>query len=484
MIEKKDLVKIKDYLYEIPQSFRSDMRVPARIYTNEKLLAKTLEDRSLEQAINVATLPGIVKYSLAMPDIHQGYGFPIGGVAATKIPGGVISPGGVGYDINCGMRLLTSQISETELRPYLVKLVDRLYEKVPSGLGRGGKIITRGREIDQVLKEGASWAVKAGYGSEEDLEYLEARGQLAEADPSWVSDKAKKRGADQLGTLGSGNHFLEVQKVAEVFNDEVAQTFGLFKNQITITVHSGSRGLGYQVCADYLRILQQKIAKAGIKLPDRELIYTDSQSAEGQNYFKAMSSAANYAWANRQCLAHLVRKVWEEVLKNHKIPPRLKFVYDVAHNIAKREEYSIDNKKISLLVHRKGATRAFGPGHPEIPKDYQSVGQPILIPGSMGTASYVLAGTQKAMETTFGSVCHGAGRVLSRTAAKKQMSVSTLKSELERKGVIIRCRSPKGLLEEAPQAYKNIHEVVEVVCQAGLAQKVVKLQPLGVIKGD
>jgi tRNA-splicing ligase RtcB len=481
MITKKDLRKINDYLWEIPKSYRSDMRVPARVYVSEKMLEQVFKDESLTQLVNTTTLPGLVKYALAMPDMHEGYGFCIGGVAASKMPEGVISPGGVGFDINCGIRVLTSGLSLEEVKPHLVNLASQIQRDVPSGVGRGGRFKLDRKSMDRVLEKGVRAIIEKGFGQEEDQERCEARGCLEEARAEAVSDRAKKRGSDQLGTLGSGNHFLEIQKVAEIYDQEIAKKFGLEENQITVMIHSGSRGLGHQVCTDYVRIMNSKISSWGIKLPDRELACAPLNSKEGKDYFAAMAASANFAWANRQMIMDLVRKAWQRILGEDK---DLNLIYDVAHNIAKKETHLIDKKEMLLVVHRKGATRAFPPGHPELPNIYQETGQPVLIPGSMGTASYILVGTEQGMEEAFGSVCHGSGRRLSRKKAKKEVWGADLKKELEERGIIVRCASTAGLAEEAPQAYKNIDEVVEVVSQAGLARKVARLVPLAVVKGE
>ncbi|MCG2693450.1 RtcB family protein [Candidatus Parcubacteria bacterium] len=474
------------------------MKVPARFYASEKMLDQLFKDRSLEQLVNVATLPGVEKYALAMPDIHEGYGFPIGGVAGIDAETGVISPGGVGYDINCGVRLLRSEKSFDEIKHKLVDLVNQIQRDVPSGVGRGGRIKLEKESMDKILTLGARRAVELGYAKEEDLENCEERGSMPGADASAVSDRAKRRGYDQCGTLGSGNHFLEIQRVEQIFNQEAAKVFGLFKDQVTIMIHSGSRGLGHQVCTDYVRLMQSAMAKYNIRLPDQELACAPFSSPEGQQYFKAMAASANFAWANRLMMAYLIRQAWKQVIGQGE----LESVYDVAHNIAKIERHDM-NRRIStnlytnrtnhesdvnikvkeLIVHRKGATRAFGPGSKEVPEKYREVGQPVLIPGSMGTASYVLAGSGKAMQETFGSVCHGAGRRMSRAAAKKQIDAGKLKKDLEAKGIIIRCGSARGLAEEAPLAYKDIDNVVQVVAEAGLAQKVARLKPVGVVKG-
>ncbi len=483
MVSKKDMKRIEEYVYEIPKSFRPDMRVPARLYADEEILETALRDRSVEQLVNTATLPGVVKYTLAMPDIHQGYGPPIGGVIPSRISDGIISPGAVGYDINCGVRLLRSNILAEEVKPIMDDIVNALFRGVPSGVGRGGDVRLTGRQMDEVLEKGAAWAVSQGYGTKDDLEHTEERGTLAGAEAGAVSERAKKRGRDQLGTLGSGNHFIEVAEVDEIYDEEVAKAFGLFKGQMVVWVHSGSRGLGHQVCTDYVRNFQQAVTKYGIQLPDRELVCAPFDSPEGRSYFAAMACAANYAWANRQILAHRVRLVMDEVLAGVVKDRELTQVYDVAHNIAKVEEYPIDGKLTKLVVHRKGATRAFGPGIEVLPADYRDVGQPVLIPGDMGTASYVLVGTTEAMEKTFGTSCHGAGRVMSRRAATRKIRGREVQEELAEKGIVVRGGSWKGLAEEAPDAYKDVDRVVNVVHATGIARKVARSVPLGVIKG-
>ncbi len=485
MFDKSNFKKISNQLWEIPKDFRSDMRVPARVYASEKMLEQILLDRSLEQLVNVATLPGILKYALAMPDIHEGYGFPIGGVAAMDAKRGVISPGGVGYDINCGVRLLTSSFLHSELAPHLVDLANQIARDVPSGVGRGGRMVLDKKDLDDVLLGGAKRMVAQGYGVKEDLDKSEEGGCLLNADASLVSEHAKDRGRDQLGTLGSGNHFLEIQRVEKIFLPEVAKIFGLFENQIIVMIHTGSRGLGHQVCTDYVRLMNTKLSSWKINLPDRELASAPLDSDEGQRYFKAMAAAANFSWANRQMITDLIRHAWERVL-SHKISGKynLDLVYDVAHNIAKFEEHEIDGKKVKVCLHRKGATRAFGPGRAELPEVYRAVGQPVLIPGSMGTASYVLVGTDTAMVESFGSTCHGAGRRMSRAESRRRTSGAALKKELEAEGIIVRCASMSGLTEEAPLAYKDINEVIDVVDRAGLAKKVARFVPLAVIKGE
>ncbi len=476
-MDKKDFIKINDYLWEIPKNFRSDMRVPARIYSDENLLKETFKDRSIEQLVNTATLPGIQKYALAMPDIHEGYGFPIGGVCAIDIKDGVISPGGVGYDINCGVRLLRSDLTFQELEPHLENLANQIQADVPSGLGRGGAMKLHDRELDQILNKGVARLLESGYAENEDLENCEAGGSLEEARAEEVSSKAKSRGRDQLGTIGSGNHFLEIEKVEKIFEPEIAKIFRLFQDQIVISIHTGSRGLGHQVATDYIQLMTRSMPKYNIKLPDRELVCAPFLSPEGQKYFSAMSAAANFAWANRQLITYLVRKDWEKVLGD--VRGKLSLVYDVCHNIAKVEEYD----GIKVCVHRKGATRAFGPDNPEIPEKYRQVGQPVLIPGSMGTASYVLAGTDYSTQEVFGSTCHGAGRTMSRHAALRLCSGQELKQDLEKQGIIIRAGSIRDLAEEAPFAYKDVDNVVNVVHNAGIAKKVARLVPLAVIKG-
>ena len=483
MVSKKDMKRVEEYVYEIPKSFRPDMRVPARLYADEVLLEAALGDRSMEQLINTATLPGVVKYTLAMPDIHQGYGPPIGGVIPLRTSDGVISPGAVGYDINCGVRLLRSNILAEEIKPIMDDIVNALFRGVPSGVGRSGDVRLSHRDTNDVLEKGSAWAVSQGYGTKDDLEHTEEQGGLAGAEARAVSPKAKKRGRDQLGTLGSGNHFIEVAEVEEVYDQEAADAFGLFEGQMVVWVHSGSRGLGHQVCTDYVRDLQQTVHKYGIKLPDRELVCAPFDSPEGRDYFAAMACAANYAWANRQVLAHRVRRILDDVLAGLIKDRELTLVYDLAHNIAKVEEHLIDGQPTRLIIHRKGATRAFGPGMKDLPAGYREVGQPVLIPGDMGTASYVLVGTAEAMEKTFGTSCHGAGRVMSRSAAKKKIRGQELRQELAEKGIVVRGGSMAGLAEEAPEAYKDVDRVVNVVHSTGIARKVARVVPLGVIKG-
>ncbi len=478
-MRKEDFIKVSNWLWEIPQSFRSDMRVPARIYISEGML-REVEDEALIQLVNTTTLPGITKYAIAMPDIHSGYGPPIGGVGAMKYPEGVISPGFVGYDENCGCRLLLSEYSEKEIKPYLDKLATEIQKEVPSGLGKGRQIKLSISEIDKILEGGVPYLVEKGYGEKEDIDSCEERGKMEEADASCVSEHAKNRGRDQVGTLGSGNHFCQFDKVEEIFDEEAARVLGLFKNQVIVFIHTGSRGLGHQNCTDYLRIVMNALPKYGIKLPDRELACVPFNSSEGQRFFKAMSAACNYAWANRHMIMHYVRKSWKSVLGEK---ANLKLLYDVAHNIAKIEEYEVNGEKMKLIVHRKGATRAFPPGHHELPEKYQSTVQPVLIPGSMGTSSYVLVGTEKSKEAWY-TVCHGAGRIMSRHEAMRRVSGEDVVKSLESKGIIVKCWSLRGIAEEAPLAYKDVDKVVEVVHNAGLSKKVARLIPLAVIKGE
>lgn len=480
MITKELLKQLKPYLYEIPPDKVAGMKVPARIYITEKMLDDISQDRSLQQLINISMLPGVERYVIGMPDIHQGYGFPIGGVAATEWQNGAISPGGVGYDINCGVRLLTSDLTYQETLPQLNRLTTELMGAVPSGLGREGRIKLSTKQMDDMLIQGAAWCVKNGMGNNEDLELSEENGCLKGAGFEFVSERAKKRGRGQLGTLGSGNHFLEVQKVDEIFDKDTAHTFGLFSQQITVAIHCGSRGLGHQVCTDYVRLMLKKLPSYGFSLPDRELACAPANSLEGQRYLGAMAASANFAWANRQIITHHIRLEWKKIFgPKH----QLKTLYDVCHNIAKSEIHEINGQKKKLLVHRKGATRAFGPNHAEIPPKYRQTGQPVIIPGTMGTASYILKGTETAMKETFGTVCHGAGRRMSRSAAKRSISGHQLKKELESLGIVVKCFSNQGLAEEAPLAYKDIESVVEIVVKAGLSSKVARLRPVAVIKG-
>lgn len=479
-ITKEAIQQREPYLWEIPPSFRPDMQVPARIIADESLLDEILDDRSLQQLVNVTTLPGIRKAAFVMPDVHEGYGFPIGGVAATAYPHGAISPGGIGYDINCGVRLLVSSLYENEIRPHLPRLIQALSEHIPSGMGTPGHLVLTDEALDQVLSTGAEWAVGQGYGTARDLEFTESQGRLPGADPTKVSERARQRGRDQLGTIGSGNHFVEVGYVDAVLDTDLAQGFGLKEGQVTVLIHTGSRGLGHQIATDYIRILVGAMPGYGIKLPDRELACVPLDSPEGQDYFGAMCAGANFAWCNRQLVSWEVRQAWQQVFGASADLPEL--LYDVAHNIAKIETHAIGGNPEKLIVHRKGATRAFGPGHPEIPEAYRPYGQPVMIPGSMGTSSYVLAGCTASSEIAFGSCCHGAGRRLSRTAAKKQVNAPVLKERLEEAGVYLEAPF-RRIAEEAPVAYKDVDLVVRSVEQAGIVVPVARLRPLAVIKG-
>lgn len=478
------LRKIDDWRWEIPRSYDPGMRVPGMIFADEKLLSKIREDQSLKQVANVAHLPGIVRYSLAMPDIHWGYGFPIGGVAATDPEeGGVISPGGIGFDVNCGCRLIGTNLTEADVRPRLRELVQQLFNHIPCGVGQSGEIRVGREEGRKLLVKGARWSVERGWGVPEDLEHTEAHGVLEGADPDAVSNRAYERGHDQLGTLGSGNHFAEVQVVDKIFDDAVATVFGLQEGQITVMIHSGSRGFGYQICDDFLELMRHSMGKYRIELPDVQLACTPVNSPEGQRYLGAMRAAANYAWNNRQCLMHLARQVFEKFFGRSWQDLGMHLVYDVAHNIAKFERYKVNEKEKMLCIHRKGATRAFPPGHPELAKDYQKTGQPVIIPGDMGRNSYCLVGTAQATDETFGTSCHGAGRAMSRAAAVREARGRSIERELEEKGIIVIGRGRKGVAEEQPAAYKDVNEVVEVVHQAGIARKVARMRPIGVIKG-
>ncbi len=481
-MEKKDLNRLDEWTWELPQ--RGGMRVPGRIYADDELIEQVLQDQSLTQVANVAHLPGILCCSLAMPDIHFGYGFPIGGVAAFAVEEGVVSPGGVGYDINCGCRLLATDLKVDEVRSDLKRVVDQLFRDVPSGVGASGAIAKLSRkELEHLLVEGAAWAVKRGYGTAEDLERTEDHGALPGADPAAVSDRAYARGLDQVGTLGSGNHFLEVQVVDKVFDSEAAKAFGLWEGQLTLMVHCGSRGLGYQICDDYLVVMAEAARKYHIELPDRQLVCAPVSSPEGQAYLAAMACAANYAWANRQMIMHLVEQAMLHALRISPQSLGLRLVYDVAHNIAKLETHEVEGRAVAACVHRKGATRAFGPGRQEVPADYRDIGQPVLIPGDMGTASFVCKGTEEAMRRTFGSTCHGAGRVLSRSQALKRARGRSIDRELAAAGILVRSQGPKTLGEEMPEAYKDVERVVSVMHGAGISPKVARLRPLGVVKG-
>ena len=478
------LERIDANRWRIPKSYKAGMRVDGIIYADDELIEAIKQDKSPEQVANVACLPGIVRASLAMPDIHWGYGFCIGGVAATDpLQGGVISPGGVGYDINCGVRLIRTNIKLEDARKRMARLVDELFNSVPCGVGRGGIVKFNKSELRKLMAEGSRFVVKRDLGWESDIEATEAHGVIADADPDLLSDRALERGSDQCGTLGSGNHFLEVQVVEQVDDARAAGIMGLAEGQITVMIHSGSRGLGYQVCEDALKELQNTPQKYGIDLPDKQLVCAPVHSPEGQRYLKAMRAAANFAWCNRQIMTHLAREAFARVFEESPERLGMNLVYDVAHNIAKMEPYDVEGKATQLCVHRKGATRAFPPGHPELPERYRAIGQPVLVPGDMGRASYVLVGQPGSMEHTFGSSCHGAGRRMSRGAAIRASKGRSIKNELLSRGVIARARGRTGLEEEQPDAYKDVTRVVDVLHAAGISHKVAKLRPLGVIKG-
>ena len=481
---KGPLEKIDDTRLRIPKSYNPKMRVDGIIYSDASLLADIKQDQAPEQVANVATLPGIVGQSMAMPDIHWGYGFPIGGVAAFETGEGVVSPGGVGYDINCGVRLLRTKLTKDDLKPRLLeKLVKAMFNNVPSGVGSKGKIRISQTEVAQVLTHGARWAVEHGYGNDDDLEYTEEHGQMAGADLSGVSSRAFERGMPQLGTLGAGNHFLEIQEVAEVFDANAARDLGIALGQVTVMIHTGSRGLGYQICDDNVKTLGAVSQKYGIELVDRQLACAPIDSPEGRKYFGAMVCAANYAWANRQAITHWVREAFAQVLGMTVEQVGMSQVYDVAHNIAKFEQHIVGKERVRLCVHRKGATRSFGPGDQATPARYRHLGQPVLIPGDMGTSSYLMLGTATAERDTFGSTCHGAGRVWSRTRALKETEHRNVAQELRAKGIVVMAASKEVLREEVPDSYKDVDKVVDVCSRAGIARKVARMRPLGVVKG-
>ena len=479
----ENLVQVSDTEWEIPTYIRHDMRVPVRIFATRELLEQIINDKSLEQAINASTLPGLVGHVIVMPDIHQGYGFPIGGVAATEYPKGVISPGAIGYDINCGVRLLASSIDFESARGEMDSLATLLNKYCPSGVGKEGAIQLSLKELDQVLGEGSRWALKNGYATEADLARTEEMGSLDGADPNKVSERAKTRGREQIGSVGAGNHFIEVDVVDQIFDEEAANVMGLYRDCLVLQIHCGSRGLGHQVCTDYVQSFQSAVHKYGIDLPDRELVCAPMDSPEGIAYMSAMRAAANFAFANRQLLAHSARRAFEETFAPKTRSWHLHQVYDIAHNMGKLETHEVDGRQVKVCVHRKGATRAFGPGAPGLPPEYRKIGQPVIIPGSMGTASWVLVGTEDSMTRSFGSSCHGAGRLMSRSKAKKEVQGDVLRRDLERQGIKVRAGSLPGLAEEAPSAYKDVDMVVETVSDAGIAKKVARLKPVAVIKG-
>ena len=475
--------KVGNMTYKIEKDESLGMKVPVVIYANEQLLEKMMSDRTIKQAVNVSTIPGIVQNVVVLPDGHEGYGFPVGGVAAMDAEEGMISPGGVGYDINCGVRLLRTNLSEQQVRPKLKELVVDLFNSVPSGVGSKGAIKLSKSQLDEVLVQGVPWAVSNGYGTKEDADVCEENGHMDNADPNKISDKARQRGAPQLGSLGSGNHFLEVQKVAEVHDEEVAKRLGIEEGQVTILTHCGSRGFGHQVCSDYLRISERALKKYDISLPDRELACVPNNSEEGESYRKAMFAALNFAWSNRQMITHWTRKSFQRVFKQSESDLGMDLVYDVSHNIAKIEKHKIDGKEKSVVVHRKGATRAFPANRDEVPKKYRDIGQPVFIPGSMGTASWILLGKPNSMDLTFGSTAHGAGRTMSRTKARKNYTESQVKKYLSDKGIVVKALTRDGVVEETPQAYKDVDSIVNVSHDLGIATKVAKLEPIGVIKG-
>jgi tRNA-splicing ligase RtcB len=483
MVTLQDLIRISDYEWEIPQTFRQDMRVPVRLFSTRRMLEDVMKDKSLEQAVNAATLPGLVGHVVVMPDMHQGYGFPIGGVAATRLPDGVISPGGIGYDINCGVRLLGSKISLEVAEPFLDELATALNQHCPSGVGEKGAVRMTEAELEAVCRQGSRWALKQGFASEADLRRTEEGGCVEGADPAKVSKRARERGRPQLGSLGAGNHFIEIDLVEQIFDPQAASVMGLEQGYLAVQIHCGSRGFGHQICTDYVQEFQGAVRRFGIHLADRELVCAPLNSPEGQNYLGAMRCAANYAFANRQILANSARKAFEQVLAGKMKNWYLHQVYDICHNMGKIETHTIDGERMKVCVHRKGATRAFGPGAPELPDEYKTIGQPVLVPGSMGTASYVLVGTEASMERSFGSTCHGSGRLMSRHEAKRKVRGEQLRKDLESEGIHIRAGSLAGLAEEAPQAYKDVDRVVGAVVGAGIARKVARLRPLAVIKG-
>jgi tRNA-splicing ligase RtcB len=475
--------KIGNMMYKIEKDESRGMRVPVIIYADNQLLEKMMSDRTIDQAINVSTLPGIQQNAVVLPDGHEGYGFPVGGVAAMDAEEGMISPGGVGYDINCGVRLLRTNLKEKDVRPKLQDLVTDLFNSIPSGVGSKGAIKLSNSQLDEVLVRGVPWAIDNGYGTKDDAEVCEENGQMKNADPNKVSDKARKRGAPQLGSLGSGNHFLEVQKVAEIHDEEAAKRMGIEKDQVTILTHCGSRGFGHQICSDYLRISEQALKKYNISLPDRELACVPNTSEEGESYRKAMFAALNFAWSNRQMITHWTRKSFERIFKQSESDLEMNLIYDVAHNIAKVEKHTIDGKQKSVVVHRKGATRAFPANKEEVPRKYRDLGQPVFIPGSMGTASWILLGQPNSMSLTFGSTAHGAGRTMSRTKARRDYTESQVKKYLSDRGIVVKALTRDGVIEETPQAYKDVDAIVNVSHELGIATRVAKLIPIGVIKG-
>lgn len=478
------LNRIDDLRWEIPSSYKEGMNTSTVIYADERMLSTIRQDNALEQAANIACMPGIVGRALAMPDIHWGYGFPIGGIVAEDAESGVISPGGLGFDINCGVRMIRSDLTYSEVRPRIKELMETLFSKIPCGVGSEGSVSARGSEIDRVLEEGAAWAVNQGYGWAEDLSVTEENGTYRQASATSVSVRAKQRGRSQMGTLGSGNHFLEVDRVERIFDTDTAHSFGISApDQIVVTVHCGSRGLGHQVATDYLKIMEGKLGEYGFRLPDRQLACAPIYSREGQDYFSAMAAAANFGWANRQLIMHRIREAFSEVFGRSAEELGLHLIYDVAHNIAKIEEYEIEGRRVRACIHRKGATRSLPPGHPLVPSKYSGAGQPVIIPGDMGTASYLLTGGPRSVSESFGSTCHGAGRMLSRSAAMKKYREGEVRKQMEEHGIYLRSATVEGILEEAPGAYKNVDDVVRITHEAGLSRMVARVVPVGVMKG-
>jgi tRNA-splicing ligase RtcB len=476
--------KLNEFEFKINVDDSKKMKVPVTIYADDNLILKMSEDRTLDQAVNVSTLPGVRKHVVVLPDGHEGYGFPVGGVAATDMEEGVISPGGVGYDINCGVRLLRSNLNVNQVKPHLKDLVNELFNSIPSGVGSEGAIKLTKSELDELLIEGVDWAIEHGYGNKQDSEVCEEKGRMKGANPESVSDMARKRGSPQLGSLGSGNHFLEIQQIQEIFDENAAKVMGLEKGKITVLIHCGSRGFGHQVCSDYLRYSEKSLKKYNIELIDRELACVPNNSIEGENYRKAMYSALNFAWSNRQIITHFTRKTFEKIFSSSETGLDMKLVYDVAHNIAKVERHKVDGEGMrDLVIHRKGATRAFPAGMEQVPEKYRQIGQPVIIPGSMGTASWILVGNKKSLDLSFGSTAHGAGRTMSRGAAKRSSTVEKVKAELDSKGIYIKALTKNGIVEETPLAYKDVDAVVNVSDKLGIATKVAKLVPIGVIKG-
>jgi len=478
------LKQIDDYRWELPQDYKPGMRVPALIFADRAMIQQLEGDQAIEQAANVATLPGIVGRSLAMPDIHWGYGFPIGGVAAMRVEDGVVSPGGVGFDINCGTRVITTSLREDEVRPIIKELLNQLYRDVPPGIGGHGFLRLKRAELDELMVQGSAWMVERGYGETDDLDATESRGCLPGANPAAVSERARERGLAQLGTIGSGNHFLEVQTVEQVYDEPAARAFGLDgPGQVVIFFHCGSRGFGHQICQDYLRVMEKAAAKYQIELPDKQLACAPIRSEEGKAYLGAMAAGANFAWANRQAITHQIRRAMMKVTGRSQDDLGLGLVYDVAHNIAKIERHRLDGREIEVCVHRKGATRAFPAGHAEVPERYRSVGQPVLVPGDMGRYSYLAVGTERAMAETWGSACHGAGRVRSRGSAKRLLEGVNIAERMAQQGIVVRAQNPRALAEEASEAYKDVANVIDVLEHAGISRKVARMRPLGVIKG-